>query len=169
MVDKKKSCCFTGHRMEKLPWRGDENDPRCIDLKSRMADAVRSAWETGITHFICGMATGCDMYFCEAVFSLREEKPEVTVEAVIPFNGQADGWSPELRSRHSRLVEDCDFFTLVRHEFSPDCFMRRNRYMVDNSCLLIAAYNGKPGGTMKTMLYAMRQGLDIVELGIDGN
>ena len=42
--------------------------------------------------------------------------------------------------------------------------MRRNRYMVDNAAVLIAVYNGSPGGTRNTMLYAMRQGLEIIEI-----
>jgi len=166
-LDREQSCCFTGHRIEKLPWRGNEDDPRCLDLKNRIDRAVRDAFKSGVTHFICGMATGCDMYFCEAVLALRDEKPDITVEAAIPFNDQAKGWSPELRRRHSLLVESCDFFTLVQHEYSQDCFMRRNKYMVDNSRLLIAAYNGLPGGTMKTMLYAHRQGVEIVELSVE--
>lgn len=166
MVDKNRTCAFTGHRMEKLPWRDNESDPRCVDLKNRIYDAVRTAYQSGITHFICGMATGCDMYFCEAAIALREEKPDVTIEAAIPFDGQSKSWDEALRRRHSRLVEDCDYLTVVQHEFSPNCFTRRNRYMVDNSCLLIAAYNGRPGGTMNTLVYALRQGLDIVELGI---
>lgn len=166
MDQREKSCCFTGHRIEKLPWRNNENDPRCLDLKKRIADALRAALDAGRTHFICGMATGCDMYFCEAALALREERPEVTVEAAIPWNGQADAWSETLRRRHSRLVEDCDFLTLVQHEYTPECLMRRNRYMVDNSRMIIAAYAGTPGGTMSTLLYAMRQGLEIVELPI---
>jgi hypothetical protein len=35
--------------------------------------------------------------------------------------------------------------------------------MVDNSSVLIAAFGGSKGGTMNTMLYAMRQGLEIIE------
>ena len=26
-----KTCCFTGHRPEKLPWRDNERDPPCLD------------------------------------------------------------------------------------------------------------------------------------------
>ena len=33
--------------------------------------------------------------------------------------------------------------------------MDRNRYMVDHASVLLAAYNGSPGGTMNTTLYAM--------------
>lgn len=165
-MDRNTSCCFTGHRQEKLPWRDDENDERCLRLKSCIADAVKTAYRSGVRHYICGMATGCDMYFCEEVIALRGERGDVTIEAAIPWDGQSSAWPAALRRRHSRLVEDCDYITVVQHEFSPDCFMKRNRYMVDNSSIIIAAYNGRPGGTMSTMLYAIRQGLELVEISI---
>lgn len=167
MEDKNNTCCFTGHRPEKLPWNMNENDPRCVDLKERIFAAVEAAYQSGKKHFICGMAAGCDLYFCEAVLELREERDDVTVEAAIPWEGQSDSWPMPLRRRYDRLVEDCDFFTLVQEQFTPDCLMKRNRYMVDSSSLLIAAYGGKPGGTMNTVLYAMRQGLEIIELPIE--
>ena len=66
------SCCFTGHRPEKLPWRYDEADPRCLSLKQRIAAAVEAAYEEGHRHFLCGMALGCDLYFCETVLALRD-------------------------------------------------------------------------------------------------
>ncbi len=165
-MNKNISCCFTGHRLEKLPWRSDENDPRCVELKERLAAAVEAAYRSGIRHFICGMATGCDMYFCDAVIALRAEHKEITIEAAIPWEGQSSSWTKALAQRHSRLVEDCDFLTLVQHDFTPDCLMKRNRYMVDSSSMIIAVYSGAPGGTMSTILYAMRQGLEIIELDI---
>ena len=165
-MDKNTSCCFTGHRLEKLPWRGNEKDPRCVALKERIADAVEAAYRSGIRHFICGMATGCDMYFCEAAIALRAEHEEITIEAAMPCEGQSSSWSKELQRRHARLVEDCDYLTLVQHQYTPDCMMRRNHYMVDSSSMIIAAYDGKQGGTMSTMLYAMRQGLEVVELPV---
>ena len=36
------TCCFTGHRPEKLPWGSDESDPRCTALKKKLSDAVLS-------------------------------------------------------------------------------------------------------------------------------
>jgi uncharacterized phage-like protein YoqJ len=166
-MDRMLSCCFTGHRIEKLPWRENEGDARCIELKHRIYEAVKDAYYSGIRHFICGMATGCDMYFCEATMAFRQEHENLTLEAAIPWDGQASGWSFELRRRHSRLVEECDYITVVKHEYTHDCLMTRNRYMVDNSRMLIAAYNGKPGGTMNTMLYALRKGLELVEIFIE--
>lgn len=166
MINKEKSCCFTGHRIEKLPWRGNEQDERCIRLKEEISDAVEAAYSAGIRHFICGMATGCDMYFCEAAAALRNYHDDITIEAAIPCEEQAQRWPQELRRRYNELVVACDFYTLVQQHYTPECLMKRNRYMVDSSSLLIAAYNGRQGGTQSTMLYAIRQGLEIIELSV---
>ncbi|HPS76246.1 MAG TPA: DUF1273 domain-containing protein, partial [Oscillospiraceae bacterium] len=62
MDEKPITCCFTGHRIAKLPWRSNENDPRCIALKERLAAVTEAVYESGVRHFICGMANGCDLY-----------------------------------------------------------------------------------------------------------
>ena len=72
MPARQESCCFTGHRPAKLPWGYNERDPRCVRLKERIADAVLLAYQEGYRHFLCGMAQGCDLYFCEAVLALRD-------------------------------------------------------------------------------------------------
>ncbi|MBQ8263378.1 MAG: DUF1273 family protein [Oscillospiraceae bacterium] len=166
-MDKSKSCSFTGHREGKLPWRGNENDPRCIRLKERIYDAVEAVYRSGIRHFICGMATGCDFYFCEAVIELRNTHPEITIEAAVPFAQQSKKWDETQRRRYERLITECDYQTVVQREYSSECYMRRNRYMVDSSAILIAAYNGRAGGTMSTLLYAIRNGLEVIQLPIE--
>lgn len=166
-MDRANSCCFTGHRESKLPWRQNEEDINCLSLKDSIYDAVEAVYRSGRRHFICGMATGCDFYFCEAVLALREEHPEVTIEAAIPFEGQANGWNARQKQRYLRLVSECDYQTVVQKDYSPDCYMNRNRYMVDSSSVLIAAYNGRRGGTMNTLLYAIRSGLELIQLPIN--
>lgn len=161
------TCCFTGHRESKLPWRSYESDDRCLRLKQRIYDVVEAVYADGIRHFICGMANGCDLYFLEAVLLFRRDHPDVTIEAAIPYAGQAEHWREELRARYFALLEQCDCKTVVQQAYSGGCMMRRNRYMVDQSRVLIAAYNGEPGGTMNTMLYAMRRGLNVIEIPVE--
>ena len=43
MGGRERTCCFTGHRPEKLPWGWDEGDPRCRRLKEKLRDAVETA------------------------------------------------------------------------------------------------------------------------------
>ena len=166
MPARQESCCFTGHRPAKLPWGYREEDPRCVKLKERIAGAVLLAYQEGYRHFLCGMAQGCDLYFCEAVLALREKYPEVTVEAAIPCPTQADAWPPAERQRYRRLVEQCDMETMVSDVYSPVCMQRRDRYMVDHSMLLIAAFDGTAGGTCYTVEYALRRGIEIFDVSI---
>ena len=166
MTEREKTCCFTGHRPVRLPWGSRDSDPRCLDLKEQLAATLNGIYESGYRHFICGMAEGCDLYFCEAVMALREEHPEITVEAAIPFSGQADRWPPAQKRRYERLVSECDRQTLLQTDYTPGCMMNRNRYMVDHSSLLLACYNGRPGGTQSTMLYAMRENIPIITIEI---
>ncbi|MCL2587801.1 MAG: DUF1273 domain-containing protein [Oscillospiraceae bacterium] len=159
-----KSCCFTGYRPEKLPWRSDEEDTRAITLKEKLFDVAEALYRSGITHFIVGMARGCDFYFCEAVLLLREERADITIEAAIPYEEQAADWSEADRNRYFRLVSQCDYETLIQREYSVDCMKKRNYYMVDHAAVLVAVYDGQFGGTMQTVNYARRKGLEIVEV-----
>ena len=159
-----KSCCFTGHRPEKLPWGTDEENPQAIALKEKLFDVVEALHQSGITHFISGMARGSDFYFCEAVLKLREEHGEVTLEAALPYEEQAVQWPEEDRDRYFRLVSQCDYETLIQTAFSPDCMKKRNHYLVDHATVLIAVYDGQVGGTMQTVNYARRKGLEIITI-----
>ena len=165
-MNRETTCSFTGHRPEKLPWRGDESDPRCLALKERLAAAVEDAYDKGMRHFLCGMARGADFYFCDAVLELRERRSGVTLEAVIPCEEQAARWSERERERWFSLVERCDGETMLQHHYDKGCMLRRNRYLVDHSSMLIAVYDGMLGGTMYTLSYAMKRGLETVILEV---
>ena len=166
-MEKASTCTFTGHRENKLPWHADENDPRCLRLKTCIYDAAEAVYHSGIRHYICGMASGSDLYFAEAVLRLREEYPDITLEAAIPCEGQAAKWSQAQQRRYARILNTCDYQTLVQKNYTPECMKRRNQYMVDASSVLIAAYNGAAGGTRSTLLYALRQGLQVIELPME--
>lgn len=164
MSRREQTCCFTGHRPEKLPWGRDESDPRCLMLKQRLRDVIEESYRDGMRHFICGMARGCDFYFAETVLELRRSHPEITLEAAIPCASQSHGWRREEQLRWQRILASCDLETLVQERYDPGCMLRRNRYMVDHSALVIAVYDGSDGGTRRTLEYAIRQKVPFVDL-----
>jgi len=167
MPERNITCSFTGHRAAKLPWGFYENDPRCIKLKQQIYDTVEAVYDSGIRHFICGMANGCDLYFGEAVLRLKQLKNDVTLEAAIPFAGQADHWKEPEKSRWQHICDSSDYITIVSKTYTKECMNKRNRYMVDNSSVLIAAYNGSKGGTQNTMLYAIRSKCEVIQIFLD--
>lgn len=164
MGDRGATCCFTGHRPEKLPWRDDESRPDCLTLKARLAQALEELYDRGARHFICGMAQGCDLYFAEAVLRLREERPDVTLEAALPCPTQTRSWPEKERRRYQAILDRCDLETLVQQHYDRGCMLRRNRYMVERSAMLLAVYNGSGGGTRYTISHALDCGLQIVTL-----
>ena len=167
MDEREKTCCFTGHRPMKLPWGMNEKDPRCLALKLELAARLEALAALGYRSFLCGMALGCDMYFAEAVLALRDRWPDVRLEAAIPFGDQPGRWNEEQRRRYNRLIDAADKLTVLQVHYTSDCMQRRNRYMVDRSSLLLACYDGRPGGTMQTILYAERSGVRVMIIEVD--
>lgn len=163
-MEREKTCCFTGHRPEKLPWGKNEADTRCLALKEKLRGAVDAAYEAGYRHFICGMARGCDLYFAEIVLALQSERPDVTLEAAIPCASQSASWSKDMRERWNGIVERCDKKTILQEHYTSDCMLRRNRYMVDHSALVIAVYDGSGGGTRRTLEYALKQKVSFADI-----
>lgn len=89
---KGKVCACTGHRTQNLPFRFDETDERCVKLKEKLYEIIENLiLKKDVTHFISGMALGVYTYFAEIILELRDEKyPEITLEAAIPCETQAE-------------------------------------------------------------------------------
>lgn len=83
---------------------------------------------------------------------------------VSPFDAQAERWEVRHKLRHDRLFTQADIVTATGHEYNRGCMFRRNRYLVDNADLLLAAYDGQPGGTAMTVEYAMNIGIPVQRL-----
>lgn len=160
------TCCFTGHRPDKLPWGLDENSAECRKLRIEIAIQLEALHSAGIAHFISGMALGCDLLFAEAVLAMREEYDDVALEAAVPCDSQANSWPEEQKERYNAILSSCDTVTFVQHQYTPGCMLRRNRYMVDSSSVLLACFNGSSGGTMNTLLYARRHGVKTIIIDI---
>ena len=52
-----RTCAFTGHRPQNLPFRFNESDKRCVTLKKQLRKLIVYLIEQhNVTHFISGMA-----------------------------------------------------------------------------------------------------------------
>lgn len=159
---RQKSCAFSGHRPQKLPWRYDEAATACIALKGILTQQISTLAERGVVHFLTGAAEGTDLYAAEAVLKLRESNPAVKLGCILPCREQAEKWPIESKRRYHAILDQADVIVYVSQSYHKNCMLERNRFMVDFASVLIAAYNGEPrGGTAATLRYARRQGREL--------
>ncbi len=156
--------CFTGHRVQKLPWRANENDPRCKKMIEETQGKIIEAIKQGKTNFISGMAIGFDMICAELVLELKEQYPYITLECALPCQDQDAKWNSHVRARYKKILEKADKVRCLYDTYNKECMQERNEYMVNNSSLIIALYDGKPGGTKKTIEHAKSLGKEVVEI-----
>ena len=70
-----KTCAFTGHRPEKMPWGKDENSPSGVEFKFRLREALEYLIGKGCTDFLSGGARGFDLIAAEIVLSPSGDIP----------------------------------------------------------------------------------------------
>ncbi len=156
-------CAFTGHRPKKFPWGYDEADARCVTLKQTLAKQIAKLVDAGYTDFLSGMAEGADTWAALAVLALKKEHPALKLHCVLPCEGQSDQWSASARELYSSILEQADNIVYVSREYSKDCMLKRNRYLVDHVSCLLAVYNGEQrGGTAMTVRYARKREREII-------
>lgn len=149
--DRLHCCCFSGHRPEKLHRSTEE-------AIAALTAAIDQAIAEGYTTFISGMAKGVDIWAAEIVLDRRAQNPEIKLICAVPYPGFELGRKDEWTERILRIMFEADTTKFVRERYSRDVFQARNIWMVDHSSLLIAAYDGKSGGTKNTIDYALRKG-----------
>ncbi len=144
---RKRRVCFTGHRPEKLI----ESEEY---IKDRLRQEILRSIEEGYSVFISGMARGSDIWAAEIVTELRAEGFEIKLICALPYNGFEERWSSDWQKRYRQILSQADFVRCVSKRYSPDCFQKRNQWMVNHSTKVIAVYNGTNGGTRNTIEYA---------------
>ena len=160
-----KALGVTGRRPKYFPWRYDENDPRCIELKNDIYKIIVDHINNGFDTFVCGMALGSDMYFAEAVLLAKNNYPDIKLVAEIPFANQANKWLMESKYRYDRIRHQCDEWNVLSETYDPNVFFARNREIVDRSDELLAVWDGnEEGGTSQTIGLANDKGIPIIPL-----
>lgn len=150
------SVCFTGHRPPKI---NSENE---TFVRNALTECVASLTGRGFTHFISGMALGVDMIAAEVVLEAKNSNPAITLECAIPCRSQASRWSAADRKKYADILGRADKTTYVSEHYSPFCMQLRNAYMVDNSDVVVAVFDGSSGGTANTVNYAGRRNREII-------
>ena len=136
------TCAFTGHRPKSFPWKYNEAAPDCVLLKEVLVAQIKALADRGVTDFLSGMAQGADLWCANIVLGLRKKNPTLKLHCVLPCKGQECKWSVAARALYHSILEQSNEIVYVEQEYSRDCMLKHNHYLVDHSTILLAVYNG---------------------------
>ena len=162
-----KSCCVTGNRPQKFPWKYGKGFKHKKYLAS-LARQIEELIESGYTHFLSGGALGVDQDFAEAVLYAKQVHAGIELEIAVPCRNQAARWSEAEQLRYRSILDRADRVEILSENYTRFCMLKRNEYMVDKSDLVLAYWNGEEsGGTWYTMRYANRKKQELLITRLD--
>ena len=144
---------FSGHRT----YRGEVEEELCV--------LIGRLYDEGYRRFLCGMAWGFDLAAGEAVAELKREYLDVELIAVVPYEGFYRLFHAEDAEQYRRVADAADAIVVVSESEGKVAYRLRNDYLVDNSSVLVAWFDGQPrGGTAYTARRARRKGVRVENL-----
>lgn len=171
----------TGHRPDKMGgWKNslgayDNKHPIVVQLRTVLIEQLEDLIvNKGMKRFISGGALGFDTMFFWAVNHLKKKYHHIQNILAIPFQNQYINWSENAQYWYHEMVKRADVvIDVTRQEdyttrederkenplpleaYSKTKMHKRNEYMVDQSGVMIAFYDGSNGGTGHCVKYAV--------------
>lgn len=142
---------LTGHRpdpkKDKL-WGYDYSHPNYQMVKQKLKEFCEA---NGIDTIVSGMATGFDQLGAEAALEMG-----LKLVAAVPFKGQESRWPEEVKRHYYDILKKADKVKYVsKPGYSSKKMQIRNEWMVDNSDIVCALWDGSSGGTANCVDYAL--------------
>ena len=153
---KEKTCCFTGHRIIKHQDREK--------LQNDLNITIGKLIDKGVTTFVCGGALGFDTVASQNIIMFKKYNSLVRLVLAIPCITQGDRWNNADKETYKYIKSCSDEIYVISQEYTNECMMQRNRFMVDMSGFCVAYFRGISGGTLNTIRYAKENNLEIIYL-----
>lgn len=150
-LNKARSCAVSGHRVLEKDFD-----------KEKIERIFYKLVEGGFNNFFVGMALGFDTVCFQILENIRKEK-DIKIIACVPCKTQSYKYNREQKKEYDRMLSVADEVVLINEEYSKNCMQKRNQYMVDRSCALVAYLRRDFGGTANTVKYARKKGVAIIE------
>ncbi len=145
------SCSFSGHRILGKDFNREE-----------LKNSIKEVINRGYTTFLVGMAIGFDTECFDLLTNLKKENKEIKIIACLPCKNQDKGFRKEQKQKYQENLKKADEIICLNEEYINGCMQQRNRFMVDNSSVLISYLRYKKGGTVYTVNYAKKKGKEII-------
>ena len=148
--------CFTGHR--NIAYE------TAVKLPSLLEGVLIDLVERGTTTFRAGGAMGFDTVAALKVLELKERYPHIRLELILPCRNQTEYWEETAVRTYQYILQHADSHRFLFDTYFDGCMLERDRRLVDGSDVCVAYCNRSRGGTAYTFAYALRAGLEVINL-----
>lgn len=162
---KEKSCAIIESPPLSFPWGYDEEDPGCGSLRLLLLNRITLLRSQGVTDFYVVMDAGMGLYAAEMIKSLRESDEAIRLFCIIPWEGQATKWTPDLRERYFNVQAGCTDMLIVSPIKTADCEISAMLNAMDMAGTVIAVQGEEDPLLPVALRYAERIKRTAVVLG----
>lgn len=144
---------ITGHRPHRLNNEWDGDGPLSEYLYDCIKDKINTFSKFEGLTLISGMALGVDQIFAKLAMDL-----DLPLIAAIPCQNHSSKWPKKSQERYDNILayNKCEQVLVNDTVYAPWVMQKRNEWIVDNCDLLIAVFDGTPGGTANCVNYAKK-------------
>lgn len=142
---------FTGHRPDKLGGYSPQAQTQLVKFANKTIKYMIHKYDGDIS-CIVGMALGWDQAVALACI-----ENNIPFKAYIPFKGQESAWTASAQKEYHRILNYIgpqNVMYVCEPGYESWKMQERNKAMVDDSNILVALWNGSPGGTANCVRYA---------------
>ncbi len=154
-----RTCCIIGNRL--MP-RGQAGM-----IAARIEEEIVKMHAQGVTRFMTGGGLGFETLAAQVVLQAREKHPGIRLVLALPSRDQAAKWPASSVAIYEGIKGQANEIVYTAETSGRGHLLKRNRYMVDQSEIVLAYLAKTTGRTVQTVKYAEKVGKEIVRISRD--
>lgn len=139
----------------------NEHEPPYPEIKSRLRDKIWELYCKDFNSFYVNCEYGVPLWTAEIICAMKMYS-DIRLNIVMPYEEQPVDWNEEYRDRYYKAHACADNVYMVGTHYSSDCYNEADRYMIDNSDILLVC--GKFKGDLYSVKYAKEHGVECIYL-----
>ncbi len=167
IYDRNKTVCFSGHRQEKLPDKGDTFSLKMKAILSMLYYEIYQSIEEGYDTFIVGGSRGIDLMAAEFVYQFIHQGKKIRLIVAMPHPDFGCNFKGSDLYMRGNAIAEAELVVNVSDRYFDGCYRKRNQFMVDHSSRLIAVVSDWQSGTGQTIRYAQKSEIDTKIINAD--
>lgn len=124
------------------------------DVRSVLRNIIEDLINKGANEFLLGGYGTFDLIAAHTIKALKFKYPHILSVYVTPY----------INREWDRKLYDCSEYPPIENTPKRYAILKRNKWMIDNSDILVAYVSHSWGGAAKTLEYAHRKNIEIMNI-----